>query len=117
MTKVVYNGCFGGFSVSRAALHRLRELGNKCALEETDLGEKWPDSDEVKNLDYNSYCREIERTDPNLLRVVEEMGPAASGEYAELQIADIPTGTRYRIDEYDGLESVMTVDDYEWNVA
>jgi len=26
-------------------------------------------------------------------------------------------GTQYRIDEYDGMESVMTIDDYEWSIA
>jgi hypothetical protein len=34
-----------------------------------------------------------------------------------LCVADVPTGERYRIDEYDGSESVMTVDSYEWQTA
>lgn len=31
--------------------------------------------------------------------------------------AEIESGARYRIDEYDGSESVETVDSYEWDVA
>jgi hypothetical protein len=51
------------------------------------------------------------------VQVVEELGADADGQYAELAIADVPAGTKYRIDEYDGVESVMTIDDYHWSVA
>lgn len=59
----------------------------------------------------------IERDDPVLVQVVEELGAGASGRHARLGIAELPAGTLYRIDEYDGMESVMTQDDYEWRVA
>jgi hypothetical protein len=36
---------------------------------------------------------------------------------AALRIAELPAGTLYRIDEYDGSETVMTQDDYNWSVA
>jgi hypothetical protein len=51
------------------------------------------------------------------VQVVEELGEDANTRFSELAIADIPEGTKYRIDEYDGSESVMTVDDYNWSVA
>ena len=54
------------------------------------------------------------RADPLLVWVVECLGSAAG---KHLRIADVPKGQRYRIDEYDGLERVMTVDDYDWEVA
>ena len=94
VTKIVYNVCFGGFGISQAAWERYVELGGKA-----ESG--W----------------DIERTDPILVQVVEEMGKSASGSFADLHIADLPAGTKYRIDEYDGSESVMTIDDYEWSVA
>jgi hypothetical protein len=50
--------------------------------------------------------REIDRADPDLIRVVEELGEEASGRFAELHIVEIPDGTAYSIDEYDGLEHV-----------
>jgi hypothetical protein len=52
-----------------------------------------------------------------LVQVVEQLGDKANGSYAKLFITDVPSGTKYRIDEYDGLESVMTIDDYEWSIA
>ena len=97
MTKIVYNACYGGFSLSQAAIDRYLELTGR---EDDDL-----------------YDRGIERTDPALVQVVEELGAKANGMCAELFITEVPAGTLYRIDEYDGLESVMTKDDYDWKVA
>lgn len=57
------------------------------------------------------------RTHPLLVRVVEELGDAASGRCAKLAIRDLPAGTRYIIDEYDGFESVRTPDDFDWRTA
>lgn len=95
MTKIVYNACYGGFGLSQEAVIRYREI----------TGAEAP------------YDRAIERNDPALVQVVEELGSKANGSCADLCIAEVPAGTRYRIDEYDGLESVMTIDDYDWSVA
>lgn len=94
MAKVVYNACFGGFSLSEAGMKRYAELGG--------IG------DSVRRLD---------RNDPALIQVVEELGEKANGSCAELKIATVPTGALYRIDEYDGAETVMTIHDYDWSVA
>lgn len=45
------------------------------------------------------------RHDPDLIKVVEELGSEASGDFADLAIVEIQS-SKYRIDEYDGLESV-----------
>jgi hypothetical protein len=51
---------------------------------------------------------DIDRTDPDLVKVIEELGPkAASGDFSKLAIADIGE-SKYHIDEYDGWESVST---------
>jgi hypothetical protein len=54
--------------------------------------------------------RNIERTDPDLVRVVEELGgghrEGASGACAELAIVEIPDGVEYTVEEYDGSEHV-----------
>ena len=94
MTKIVYNACFGGFGLSETAWERYRELGGQ----ETDR-------------------RDINRADPVLVQVVEELGEEANTRFSELRIRDLPEGTKYRIDEYDGNESVCTIDDYDWSVA
>lgn len=62
--------------------------------------------------------RDIDRTDPILISVVETMGSeAASGRFASLYIEEIPSGTQYKIDEYDGLEELITKDDDDWKTA
>jgi hypothetical protein len=94
LAKVVYNSCYGGFNLSEKAMVRYRELGGT-----------------------ETYDDDISRTDPRLIQVVEELGREASGSCGLLKIAEVPSGATYRIDEYDGFESVMTVDDYDWEVA
>ena len=94
MTKIVYNGCFGGFGISEAAFHRYQELGGTA-----ESG--W----------------DIERTDPILVQVVEELGEAANSEYSDLCIRELEPGTKYRLQEYDGSEWIETEEEIEWSVA
>ena len=62
--------------------------------------------------------QDIDRTDPILVSVVETMGSkAASGSFAKLYIEEIPNGTQYKIDEYDGMEGLITKDDDNWHTA
>jgi hypothetical protein len=96
MTKIVYNGCYGGFSLSLAAWERYTELGGKAE---------------------SSFDLDRNRTDPLLVQVVEEMGERANGMCAELYVDDLPSGTKYRIMEYDGLEHIETQDDIKWSIA
>lgn len=147
MTKIVYNRCYGGFSLSEKAHYRYAELKGLTLYPEASrfaslmLPTYWtvpPEAREGKVLADDAWhaadldarkasnefykanslnLREANRADPVLVQVVEELGEEADGECAQLAIAEVPAGTRYRIDEYDGNESVMTVDDYEWSVA
>lgn len=70
---VVFNDAHGGFGLSREALHRLRALGNEHALAETDIGERWPDSEHVRepNLICDSFLNDIPRDDPHLLMMCD----------------------------------------------
>ena len=54
----------------------------------------------------------VDRHDPILVQVVEELGDKANGMCAQLAIEEV-SGS-YRIDEYDGFESVETPESYEW---
>jgi len=50
---------------------------------------------------------EGDRTNPLLIRVVEELGSdIASGRLSKLEIVEIPDGIDWEIDEYDGNETV-----------
>lgn len=95
MTKIVYNADYGGFGLSKAALDEYNKRTSK-------------------DVEWSS---DIERTDPVLVAIVEEMGDKASGDYSSLRIIDLEPGTQYFIDEYDGWESVVTIEDIEWKVA
>lgn len=141
MTKVVYNACYGGFGLSKEACQRYWEIkGQQVWIEEDSefksLGiftvwlvspiERVNKSNEEFNsmsiderIAYNkAYSeqtweyRHVPRHDPILVQVVEELGEKANGLHANLQIAEVDSP--YRIDEYDGFESVETPDSYDW---
>lgn len=82
--KVVINDCFGGFSLSKAALARYNELANT-------------------NVD---YYYDIERNDPFLVQTIEELGEQANDVYSDLKIVDIPDGISWYIQECGGMESI-----------
>ena len=135
MTKVVYNACYGGFSLSREACKRYWELqGKQVWFEKSSWGfNVWlvPPEERLKQPEnwhsltmkerrafseqYNKqtwYDRDVSRHDPILVQVVEELGDKANGSYAKLAIAEV--SGPYRIDEYDGSESVVGPDSYDW---
>lgn len=120
MTKIVYNACFGGFGLSNEAIQRYSELKglNLVFVKDEDYPNhgRWCRDG---NADYDYYFDQysIDRTDPALVQVVEELGERASDRYSDLQIADLEPGTRYYIDEYDGQETIMTVDSIDWSIA
>lgn len=49
---------------------------------------------------------DADRTDPDLVRVVEELGEAANTRFSKLEVVEIPDDVEYRIDEYDGSETI-----------
>jgi hypothetical protein len=59
-----------------------------------------------KNDKHWWYDGNLERTDPILIQVVEELGKDADGPCAELEIVEIPDDVEWEIDEYDGYESI-----------
>lgn len=78
--KIVINACFGGFELSKKAM--------------SILGEGY------------AYERDIQRDDPELVRVVEALGEEASGMFAQLKVIQIPEDVAWEIKEYDGSEHV-----------
>lgn len=98
MTKIAYNDCYGGFSLSAAAVALGSELSGDNTL-------------------WSNAGRDIPRTNPFLIQVIEQLGSDANGSHAQLAIAELAPGTKYRIDENDGIEAVMAIDDYDWFTA
>jgi hypothetical protein len=114
MTKIVYNACYGGFSLSDEAIEMYLQLRGFPFEKEID---KYGYAHYVVQGWDDFYDRYLERSDPVLIEVVEKLGDRANGTCAKLCIEDIPKGTLYRIDEYDGYESIETQNDIEWSVA
>lgn len=117
MTKIAYNACYGGFSLSNEAILLARQISGDPKWGDAVLkGEAYGDGS-ICNSDWDSHHVDVPRTDPTLIKVIEQLGEKAGGMCSNLKIANLPEGTRYRIVEYDGFESVKTPDDYEWSVA
>lgn len=122
--KVVYNAEYGGFGLSDEAVRWLEynaedeELRNFLQEERKRLSQKKSDWGSIEgcmqsSLKYNFKEHGIPRHHPDLIKVVETLKKKADGEYSGLKIAKIK-GNLYRIDEYDGWETVVEPDDYEW---
>jgi hypothetical protein len=135
MTKIVVNRKHGGFGLSiKAQMRYLDLIGKRCYFYERtkwahenngveeytkispkkaedsfiaysiteDLGKK---IEKLPN-DIHWYDGNLERTDPILVQVVEEMGEKANSRYSELEVVTIPDDVDWEIDEYDGYESI-----------
>ena len=55
------------------------------------------------------YYGNLDRTDPDLIQTVEEMGKEASGRFGDIQIVEIPDDVLWEISDYDGIETVHEV--------
>lgn len=117
MAKVVYNACYGGFGLSRRAILRAREISGDPKWGHPSIAGDEYAPGKFFDRDYGNTDDKIERHDAVLVAVVEELGDEANGEYAKLRIEELPPKTAYRIDEYDGRESVVTQGMDNWKVA
>jgi hypothetical protein len=82
--KIVINACYGGFGLSKEALALFNERAGTVI----------------------SYERDIERNNPILVEIVEQLGESAHGGFAELKVVEIPDDVQWQIEEYDGNEWV-----------
>ena len=129
--KVVINRCYGGFGISDTAFERYLDLKgitwykgeSECGFSDYynvpveeyealyELCKAKPVGPgrfaEVNGLCISQY--DIERTDPILVQVVEELGEESWAFAAELKVVEVPDDIQWEIDEYDGMESVREV--------
>ena len=80
--KIVINDCHGSFGLSKEALALYNERAGTVITHERDIG----------------------RNNPILVEIVEQLGNAANGDFAELKVVDIPDDVEWIIQEYDGDE-------------
>lgn len=82
--KIVINTCYGGFGISKEALALFNEREGAITT--------------------NEYS--INRNDFILVQIVEQLGEAANGKFAELKVVEIPDDVQWQIEDYDGVEWV-----------
>ena len=120
--KIAINGCFGGFSLSPKAveLYWMKKEGKKLYWFVTKPGnyDKYiPTNDpgsgflafgsfteEFDKKNFVSAHMDVERNDPILIEVIEELKEVANGSHAELKVVEIPDDVEWVIEEYDGVE-------------
>jgi len=90
--KIVINRRHGGFGLSEKAQNLYIE---RKGISEEDA-QYW-------------YACDVDRNDPLLVDIVEELGEEADGEFAHLKVVEIPDDVEWYVDEYDGLEWVAEV--------
>lgn len=126
--KIVYNDCYGGYTLSYNAIDWLSEHGSEST--KNFIAQKRIEAKEIE--DFSSASQEriyevtnfyvmdavrsfLKRHDPDLVAVVEALGKEANGTFSKLAIAEIDED-KYFIDEYDGREAVVTPADLCWEV-
>ena len=126
--KIVINKCYGGFGLSETGMMRYAEIkgitlyperkhsyikyyivppdqrirGLGDAFYKMSLEQRQEHNEKYRSQALNQY--EIERNDPALIQVIEELGESAYGAHAELSIVEIPDDVSWEIEEYDGKE-------------
>ena len=102
--KIVINKKLGGFHLSKDAVLLYGEKKGLNIIAKQD--------EIIKDL-YHYYLNEdsfaewdIERNDPVLVEVVEQLGDLASSRYGKLKIVEVPDDVKWYIHDYDGIESV-----------
>lgn len=109
--KVVVNSCYGGFSISEEAGKLLKERGVRVLFK----GDKYNDgeivdrffgflSNEDFGIESDNYYEY--RSDKRLIEVVELLKDKANGEHSKIRIANVPDDIKWKIDEYDGIETI-----------
>jgi hypothetical protein len=133
---VVINKQHGGFGLSQAAIERYLEIKGLVHWAEDNerfssltgptywlvpkeqrvsdpTAEVWHSMTIAERQQHNQLYsqqvfsdRDLDRDDPILVQVVQELGSEASGRFADLKVVEIPVDVDWIIDEYDGLEWV-----------
>lgn len=135
MTKIVLNRCYGGFGLSPVAQKRYLELSGKgCYFYKQTKYDHLGEGDEYVRISIKDaesgmfvytltkdlgktinklpdddtywYDGNLERTDPILVQVIEELGKKANDKFSELEVVNVPDDVSWHISEYDGIESV-----------
>ena len=111
--KIAINRCFGGFGLSNKAFELLLskkgvEFEKKPSKKSFGGGVDYYTKGHVDEYDHylseHSFCED--RSDADLIAVIEELGKDSWGWASDLAIVEIPDDVKWHIHEYDGMEHV-----------
>ena len=115
MTKVAINRCFGGFGITDEAFEKLLQRKGiafeKVEKEDSSFfGASYYQAGHAGDNEFyiSHYDFYDDRSDPDLIAVIEELGEEANGYAAEIGIVEIPDDVNgnWYIHDYDGMEWV-----------
>lgn len=116
--KVAINRCYGGFSLSDEAFEMLLHLKGiefETVPSKYSFGSKYEyyhkghvrdDDHYISQYSFTRGYEPADRSDPDLIHVIEKLGEKANGSHSDLKIVEIPDGIKWHIHEYDGIEHV-----------
>lgn len=132
--KIAINKCFGGFSPSAFAYEEYMKRKGKKAFfyiqtkyqfrDKVDEYTRTPTKDidkqmfhcmnkdlgkttsDLGNRHYVSLRDEKIRVDPDFIKIVEKFGNKVNTQVSDIQIVEIPDGIKWKIDDYDGIETI-----------
>ena len=125
--KVVLNRDYGGFGLSNKAFKRIIDLGFPYIHQSKTQNEDFSKKDlkiivsdepgdsfsyKYKILE-NDYEVEDLRSHPLIVQVVKELGERAWGNFAKLEVVEIPDGIDWYIVEKNGVEWIIDLDTEE----
>lgn len=102
--KIVIHPDYGCFHLTSEQIRLARHISGNLT---------WGSVTDTELYVWNVHCPDIDRTDPILVRAVEEYPNV----FHQMEVVDIPKGERYRINEYDGAEEVEILRPENWLVA
>lgn len=100
--KIVVNGNIGQFRLSRAALDLYASRKGFRVVFDADVALRENADGDAEAFSWST----LDRADPDLVRVVEELGEEAWGRDAELRIVPIPDGSDWMVRSICGYEFI-----------
>ena len=106
--KIVINKNYGCFSLSKeAALLYGEKKGLNIIAKQDEVIKDLCHYYLNEEKEENSFAEwDIERTDPALIEVVEQLGDLANTRHTRLKVVEVPDVVKWYILDYDGIEEV-----------
>ena len=92
--KIKQGGMFSGFSAFT------KDFGDEFIIDHDSDDQYW------RKYEFSISCEDESRTDPILIKIIEEYGDENNGGCHKPRAIEIPDGVKWIVDEYDGLESL-----------